>query len=275
MTTHTDGPHGVAEPFGSVDFATHLSPDGVQEATVFSWALGRRADVSLFAPADTAPDAELPLVVLLHGVYGSHWAWVRSGLAHQTLHTLIASESIRPMVLAMPSDGLFGIGSGYLARSEENTERWIAEEVPQLVRLKYACAGAAGMAIAGLSMGGWGALRIAAKRPGQYRAAAGLSPLTTLQHVADYAVERHRASHAPSIADADLLRLLTSQAAHLPPLRITCGTADSLIGDVRALHAGLDQANIAHQYHESPGGHEWPVWEHELVNTLTFIDAHL
>jgi len=265
----------TADLFGSVDFATHLSPDRLQEFTVFSWAIGRRADISLFAPAEADTESDLPLVILLHGVYGSHWAWARSGLAHLTAQSLTSTGVIRPMVLAMPSDGLFGIGSGYFPRPQEDAERWITEEVQQAVQLKYPSAGASGVAIAGLSMGGWGALRLAARRPGLYRAAVALSPLTRLQHIADYAVTRHRSEHAPPIEDPELLPLLKSQQEHLPPLRITCGEGDALLPDVRALHEGLVDAGIAHDYHESPGGHEWPVWEKELAESLIFINAQL
>lgn len=101
-------------------------PDGLREVTVLSPALGRRGDVTIFVPEapDTVP---LPLMVLLHGVYGSHWSWSRSGRAHQVLAEMVAVGLVPPMALAMPSDGLFGIGSGYVARDGADAERWIFE----------------------------------------------------------------------------------------------------------------------------------------------------
>lgn len=51
--------------------------EGLRQLTVKSHALGRRADVTVFDPK-AGTDA-LPLVILLHGVYGSHWAWTMKG----------------------------------------------------------------------------------------------------------------------------------------------------------------------------------------------------
>ena len=76
---------------------------GVHHATVQSPALGRRADVSFYLPQGLEKQP-LPLVLLLHGVYGSHWAWMFKGGAHETAARL-AAETGQPFMLAMPSDG--------------------------------------------------------------------------------------------------------------------------------------------------------------------------
>ncbi|WP_218280880.1 hypothetical protein [Verrucomicrobium spinosum] len=90
---------------------------GLRFATVKSNALKRRADVALFTPQGYMPKS-LPLVILLHGVYGSHWAWALKGGAHRVLQRLVSRDEVPPMMLAMPSDGLWGDGSGYLAHQE-------------------------------------------------------------------------------------------------------------------------------------------------------------
>nr|WP_276611045.1 alpha/beta hydrolase-fold protein [Kineococcus siccus] len=244
----------------------------MHDVAVFSWALDRRADVTLFAPRGTDRDAPLPLVVLLHGVFGSHWSWARSGLAHHVLQDLVDAGEVRPVLLAMPSDGLVGIGSGYATRPGADAETWVAEEVPAAARLLHPRAGEGGLAVAGLSMGGWGALRLAARRPGAYRAASGMSPLTRWDQVAGYATGRHRAEHATPVEDPDLAGLLVAHRDRLPPLRITCGTADALLPDVRGLRRRLLAAGVGHEYAESAGGHEWRVWERELRATLVFLD---
>ena len=56
--------------------------EGLRHVTVKSAALGRRADVTLWIPDKTT--GPVPLVILLHGVYGSHWAWAGKGGAHRT-----------------------------------------------------------------------------------------------------------------------------------------------------------------------------------------------
>ena len=69
---------------------------------------------------------------VLHGVYGSHWAWAAKAGAHRIAATLIDDNEIPPIALAMPSDGLFGLGSGYVRHSGGDFARWILDEVPWL-----------------------------------------------------------------------------------------------------------------------------------------------
>ena len=95
-------------PFRTVEISDpDLESDGLRWMTVKSAALRRRTDLSLWVPEEGRGRA-MPLVVLLHGVYGSHWAWALKGAAHRTAAALIRSGEIPPMVLAMPSDGLWG-----------------------------------------------------------------------------------------------------------------------------------------------------------------------
>src|SRR5438045_628198 len=108
--------------------------DGLREITFKSPSLRGRADVTLWLPPNAEATADLPLVLLLHGVYGSHWAWTRSGGAHRMAGALIEQNEIPPMALAMPSDGLAFDGSGYVAHPDRDFERYIVEEVPACVR---------------------------------------------------------------------------------------------------------------------------------------------
>ena len=82
--------------------------------------------MSLFIPPGIDGKDNVPLVMLLHGVYGSHWAWSRKGGAHHTAARLIEQGQIPPMVLAMPSDGLWGDGSGYIQHRADTEPRFRA-----------------------------------------------------------------------------------------------------------------------------------------------------
>lgn len=257
--------------FQRVDIGRQPSPDGVYNLTVLSPALGRRADLSVFAPPGHQEMSSLPIVILLHGVHGSHWSWTRNGNAHTTFAELVAKGRVRPMVLAMPSDGLFGIGSGYLPRTGEDAEAWIVSEVAEAVRLVFPRADASDVSIAGLSMGGWGALRLVGLHPTRFRAAVGMSPLTETAQVAKYAPHHLREAHNLDWPYPRLGDLLTSTSNLLPPLRITCGTDDELSGAVKQLHQELARAGISHQYAENPGSHTWDYWEEDLRNALLFI----
>ena len=96
----------------------------------------------------------VPVVILLHGVYGSHWAWTMKGKAHETAQRLIDEGKIKPMILVMPSDGLFGDGSAYVPHKTENYEQWIVEDVIQVVKERIPQAtDDSPIFITGLSMG--------------------------------------------------------------------------------------------------------------------------
>ena len=132
------------------------SPEGMQCVTVKSAALGQRADVSIYIAPEFSHLHHLPIVTLLHGVYGSHWSWAYQGGAHLTAANLMRQGQIEPMVLVMLSDGLWGDGSGYVAHASQDFERWIVEEVPEIARQACAsCDEDSPLFIAGLSMGGF------------------------------------------------------------------------------------------------------------------------
>src|SRR3546814_19551136 len=74
-----------------------IDPTGLRFMTVKSAALGARADISLFVPDCVAGLADVPIVIMLHGVYGSHWAWALKGGAHLTAQRLIDEDTIPPL----------------------------------------------------------------------------------------------------------------------------------------------------------------------------------
>jgi S-formylglutathione hydrolase FrmB len=171
----------------------------------------------------------------------------------------------------MPSDGLWGDGSGYVRHAAQDFERWIVDEVPAAAAAALGvCDGRSPVAIAGLSMGGFAALRLAGRHPGRFVAAAGLSSATDVEQL-DALIEERRDGWAGEAADRRVLDALRQAAAPLPALRLACGTEDPLLGANRALHGALQAAGIAHQYAEFPGGHDWAFWSRHLEDTLRFM----
>jgi S-formylglutathione hydrolase FrmB len=141
------------------------------------------------------------------------------GAAHVTLERLIAAGSVPPMVLAMPSDGLWGDGSGYVAHETQDFERWIVEEVPAAVMQAVPTCGAdSPLAIVGLSMGGFAALRLAGKYPARFAAVAAHSAITEASEL-DPLIEETRAGWSIAPADVSVLAALASATAPLPPDR--------------------------------------------------------
>lgn len=248
-----------------------LSPPGMTFITVKSAALGQRADLTVFTPVDIAENGPLPIVILLHGVYGSHWAWAFKGGAHETLARMVRRGTAVPMALCMPSDGLWGDGSGYTGHPTQDFERWIVEEVPAAARRACPRLGThSPMCIAGLSMGGFGALRLAGRHPNRIAAAAAHSAITELTQLRALIAEP-----VPAAPQASVLEALTTARGALPPLRFDCGTNDRLLEANRSLHEDLVVAGIPHEYEELPGAHDWGYWSANIERTLAFFSRAL
>ena len=249
-----------------------ITTEGLRFLTVKSAALGGRADITLYAPPEAETTARpLPIVMLLHGVYGSHWAWALKGAAHVTAQRLIAAGDIPPLVLAMPSDGLAGDGSGYVPHADRDFERWIVDEVPAAtIEACSACGPDAPLAIIGLSMGGFAALRLAGKYPDRLAAVAAHSSITEASQL-DALIEETRAGWSAASEDTSVLAAMTRAEAPLPPIRFDCGREDIFLDANRRLHAALDAAGIAHAYLEQPGGHDWAYWRRHLEQSLIFV----
>ena len=239
--------------------------------TVKTPNLRGRGDICVFVPPlDDLRD--VPLVLLLHGVYGSAWVWALKGGAHRTAWEMIQAKEIAPMVIAMPSDGLWGDGSGYLVHDGYDVERWIVEDVPEAVRENIALVSETSpQFIAGLSMGGFGALRLGIKYGSQFRGISAHSAITAVEQLplfVEEAIEHYRAAD-----EADYGVWATVQrASRYPPLRFDCGTEDQLIEHNRQLHRQLTEANLPHEYEEFPGAHEWSYWQAHVRDSLRFFD---
>jgi putative tributyrin esterase len=239
--------------------------EGLRHVTVHSPALSSRADLTLWVPEAPGP---LPVVVLLHGIYGSHWLWVHKAGVHRTTARLLSEGAIPPMVLAMPSDGLWEDGSGYLSLPGRDAETWIVEEVVEAVEAAVPQAKAeAGVCLAGLSMGGFGALRLGARHPHRFRAVAGHSSVTELSQLDELTATR--------LDDGGNLGDLLVAAPDLPPLRFDCGVDDDFLQANRRLHDQLTTAGVPHVYEEHPGGHGWDYWAEHVAATLAFFGSVL
>jgi putative tributyrin esterase len=178
-----------------------------------------------------------------------------------------------PLVLAMPSDGMWGLGSGYVRHATQDFERWIVDDVPAAVRQACgACSSASPLFIAGLSMGGFGALRLVGRHPQRFAGAAGLSSITDVAQFDALGID-DRAGWAAEPQDRNVLASLTA-AAKLPPLHLS-GRDDALLEANRLLHTALLRHGIAHTYAEHDGAHSWDYWSQHLEDTLRFFALQL
>jgi S-formylglutathione hydrolase FrmB len=251
--------------------------DGLFPVTFKSHSLRARADMMLFVPVGIGSARNVPLVILLHGVYGSHWAWALKGGAHTTAAKMIAQGAIPPMVLAMPSDGLWGDGSGYVRHpGGADFDSYIVNEVPACVEeILPTVSRQSPRFIAGLSMGGFGALRLGAKHTMRFHGVSGHSSITHFSQMSRFVEEPLDAYGSLSDADQSILYWIHANLAMLPPIRFDCGTSDPLIEENRTLHRELESRGVRHVYEEFPGGHEWQYWEAHLPDTLRFFTSIL
>ncbi|NJO25107.1 MAG: esterase family protein [Bacteroidia bacterium] len=241
--------------------------------TVRSKNLAGRGDMLVYVPP-VNDLKDVPIVILLHGVYGSAWAWALKAGVHETAQRMIADGSIKPMVLVMPSDGLWRDGSGYIPHKQNgNYEKWITEDVVAAVRQEIKITSPQSpLFITGLSMGGYGALRIGATYPTLFKAFSGLSSITAFEQLALFYENenidalKESVTQQPSVAEA----MLQNKDA-LPPFMFDCGNDDVLIDYNRQLHQQLQHNNIPHQYHEHTGGHSWNYWTKAYSGAFAFF----
>jgi putative tributyrin esterase len=244
--------------------------DGLRHATVFSRNLGRRGDCTFWWPRRA--EGPLPLVILLHGVYGSHWAWALQAGAHQIASNLIESGATPPFALAMPSDGLFWHGSGYVRHSGGDFAQWIVGDVPALASHVIGSVDhEAPFALGGLSMGGFGALMLGAHHAERVSSVLALSAITDFSQMEIFvgALDRYDVdARWRSVADA------FAAASQPPPVYLACGSDDLLIEHNRELHRALMSQTVDCTWIEGAGGHEWEYWHRHLPDALIFAAAH-
>lgn len=261
--------------FRTVEVSNPLyQPPHLRFVTVKSEYLKGRGDCTFFVPPQEKKiKRNIPVVILLHGVYGSHWAWTYNINVHNIALQLIGAGKIEPMILVMPSDGLSGDGSGYFNHGDRNVEKWIIKDVVDLVRevvpqntLDFP------LFIGGLSMGGYGALRLMAKYPTMFNGASGLSSITCLKDLLPFLAAGEQSYFRKNFKEEDLISYLKKNRKKLPPFRFDCGYDDELFGSNKILHQQLEKEGIPHVFEEFKGGHSNEYWNQNIGKTLLYFN---
>lgn len=247
---------------------------GIRFLTVKTPNLKGRGDICLYIPQVEDNVDDLPIYILLHGVYGSAWIWALKGGAHRTAANLIDSYSIKPAIIAMPSDGLWGDGSAYFSHHQKKFDKWIIDDVVTAIKENIPAAkNSKSTCIGGLSMGGYGALSLGSRYPERFKAFSGLSSITKLDQMPIF-VEEPLEEYQKECTSENVIDSIIKNKEKLPPFRFDCGRTDVLIEYNRELHQQLVDHNITHIYEEFKGGHEWSYWIKHLGRTLVFFDKY-
>ena len=195
-----------------------------------------QATTSQVGVASAVREGAPPVLYLLHGLSDDHSAWVR--------YTSVERYAdARGLAVVMPA-----VGRSFYADERHGHQYWtfVSEELPQLVAAFFRVStDPADTYVAGLSMGGYGALRLALTHPDRYAAAASLSGAVDVRKLIeepDRAALKAQVFGGAVAPEEDLFHLV--QAGVAPPLWVGCGTEDRLYPMVRDFVAAAQRAGI-------------------------------
>lgn len=291
--------------------------------TLFAWALGAKKALVVYLPPSYEQMAarRYPVILYLHGLGGNERNWTAAGFLHHTMDSLVAAGAPEA-ILAMPDgdDGWYTTAAALpdLAKCTADTARrepastycvpwphyddYVASDVVAHLDARYrTIPERARRAVAGLSMGGYGAVSLALTFPERFAAAAShsgvLSPRLlpgatgAASHHAQREAEFARAAGSlwasqrlafgtdsiawwardPRTMAERLAGRVRRGDALWPALLIDVGTEDRWLPHNRDFRATLTALDLAHRYAEWPGGHTWSYWRTHAAESLRFL----
>jgi S-formylglutathione hydrolase FrmB len=289
-----------------------------------SAALGVRKDYLVYLPPSyqADPTRRYPVVYYLHGALGSEDDWVQKGGLDVVMDSLIAA-GMPEMIVVMPDgdDGYYTTwapaydwrlcrhrgdlrepAERYCVRNPRYDE-YIARDLVRQIDATYRTRGdARHRGVAGLSMGGFGAMALAAEYPDIWAAAASHSgPVCRLALAADTAARTVLYAGSPDTLRAAnptlwplytavfgpdtaawwardpvgrIRRMKAQDRARIPALYADIGTEDSRLVDNRAFRIELAKLGVPLEYHEYPGEHTWAYWRAHVAQSLVWLAQH-
>ncbi|HYH79053.1 MAG TPA: alpha/beta hydrolase family protein [Longimicrobium sp.] len=212
-----------------------------------------------------------PVLYLLHGHDGGHRNWLeRTNLLEYT--------AALPLIMVLPDAG----NSWYMnsfARPDEKFEDYVGREVPAFIDLNFrTLTFREARYVAGLSMGGYGALKLGMKYPGRFSLAGSFSGALTAATDTAYVTLRDAFGPASNPArEANDLPALARKAtaANTTYFYFDTGSADRVLPSNRAFAEALSGRPLAYEYHEVPGNHSWEFWNRRLPVFLALVEERL
>lgn len=234
-----------------------------------SSALGKASELTILVP-ETPKKEKLRILYLLHGLSDDYSAWLR----YTSIERYVKYNS--DTIIVMPDAGrsfytdmVFG-GSYYT---------YVTEEIPAFLKSLFNISEKReDTYIAGLSMGGYGAFKIALKNPEVYSAAASFSGALDVAASMKAGGEWKKDAHAimgmdfsMEESDENLFCLLDKRFDKKPRLLQMCGTEDFLYASNLKFRDALKEKGFDYEYHEAPGGHTWDFWDECIKYALEFF----
>ena len=220
-------------------------------------------------------DAPCKTLYLLHGMSGDYSSWMR----YTSIERYAKQHNI---AVVMP-----GASNSWYADTAcgANYFTFVSEELPAFCRghFRWMSDRREDNFIGGLSMGGYGAMKIALTYPERYFACISLSGSLDI-------TRKNRTCNLPlwkanfgfdlesplELENTEndifyLARRNKESGKPFPEMFIWCGTEDALIANNRLFRDLLNQLEVAHEYRESEGNHSWKWWDMHIENGLNFI----
>lgn len=251
----------------------------LSELHFFSEALHMQTSVYVVIPqrkssgeigvSNGAKGEKYPCLYLLHGLSDDYTIWLR-----RTSIERYAQEY--GICVVMPSgDRSFYTDMKYGGQYYT----YIAKELPRVIQEFFNVSDRReDNFVAGLSMGGYGALKIGMRECDRFCAAAGLSSVADIGE----RVKFFRDAAVPIFGEDlivppedDLLQLARKQNSNpnKPRIFMAVGTEDFLYEDNQKLRTLYEELNYDYTYRETPGAHTWDFWDTQIQNVLKWMLA--
>lgn len=251
------------------------------QVAFFSDVLGMCMNMNVILPQQSSRQigmasrdtgGKLPTLYLLHGLSDDHSIWHR----RTSIERYVADMNL---AVVMPT-----VHRGFYTDQKDGYDyfTFVAEELPAICERFFPLSGRReDRFAAGLSMGGYGAMKLGLLLPERYAAVASLSGALdmTAERQDDSplrSAELARTFGAPEElidSDNDLFaaaqRLIESDRPR-PKIFVACGSEDFLIDENRAFYKYFgDELDI--HYEESPGAHTWDFWDDKIQKVLKWL----
>ena len=245
----------------------------------YSQVLGQMSAMSLLLPepgpaaCEAADRPAYPTLYLLHGLSDDHTAWLRRTSLERYLEG-------RPLAVVLPA-----AARSFYTDALRGQRYWtfVSEELPRLARHLFPLsARREENFVAGLSMGGYGAFKLALTHPGRFAAAASLSGaldvarLVREEEDAGGSELQQIFGPAETVAEGanDLFHLaaqLAGRPGPRPALFQWCGTGDFLHRDTVRFRDHAAALGLSLTSEAGPGGHDWACWDAQIRRVLDWL----
>lgn len=244
-----------------------------QDFVFHSASLQRDMHYRVLLPRAYDNGGRFPVLYLLHGLYGDYTNWdTRTRLENY-------GADFGGLIVMPDSDDSWYTNSATIPADE--FEYYIARDLISEIDRRYPTIhDGHGRAIAGLSMGGYGAIKLALKYPELFALAGSLSGAFNAPRDLDtlrpefgkklLEVFGQKGSDIRTQNDVFILLNAPHQAPY-PYFYLACGASDFFLDTNRAFVQQLASRKLAYEYHETPGGHTWEYWDRELPGLLQAV----